>query len=349
MTTIIDVAKRAKVSPATVSNAFNKPGRVGKATLERVLSVAAEMNFQPNLMAHGLRSQKTGIVGIVVSDIRIAYTAQIAKGAQDRLRQAGKTALITNVGHDQASIRSHLLELRQQGIRAFVMAPAPYRYDEETRELILQMLNDGMHMSFVSNELASFPADVVLWQAQEGAKTLVNHFAKLGHEKIAFVRLPLNKSTAGLKRWLGYQEGMHVMGLPLRDEYVFEGTLDFESGVRAANYLLNLPDPPTAILANDDLMASGVINRCYHMGIKIPADLSIAGFSSLDMAQHLSPALTTVGVSLENMGRSAAELLLERLDEPGQAPRKIHKDYELIIRESTGEVSGKEKADEQHR
>ncbi len=338
MTTIIDVAKRAKVSPATVSNAFNKPDRVGKATLERVLTIAAEMNFQPNLMAHGLRSQKTGIVGIVVSDIRIAYTAQIAKGAQDRLRQAGKTALITNTGHDQKNIRSHLLELRQQGIRAFVMAPAPYRYDEETQELLLQMLHDGIHMSFVSNELASFPADVVLWQAQEGAKTLVHHLAKLGHEKIAFVRLPLNKSTAGLKRWLGYQEGMLVLGLDLRDDYVFEGTLDFESGVRAANHLLNLADPPTAIVANDDLMASGIINRCYHMGIRIPEDLSIVGFSSLDMAKHLSPALTTVGVSLEMMGGSAAELLLQRLEEPERPAQKLFNDYELIIRESTGTV-----------
>ncbi|MEM9775286.1 MAG: LacI family DNA-binding transcriptional regulator [Chloroflexota bacterium] len=338
MTTIIEVAKRANVSPATVSNAFNKPSRVGKETLERVLAVAAEMKFQPNLMAHGLRSQKTGIVAIVVSDIRIAYTAQIAKGAQDQLKQAGKIGLITNVGHDQENIKAHLRELRQQGIRAFVMAPAPYRYDEETRELISQMLDDGMHMSFVSNELASFPADVVLWQAQEGAKSLVQHLAKLGHEKIAFVRLPLNKSTAGLKRYLGYQEGMHVLGLPIRDEYVFEGTLDFESGVRAADHFFRLLDSPSAIVAHDDLMAAGIINRCYHLGIRIPADLSIVGFSSLDMAQHLSPALTTVGINLEMMGKSAAELLLQRLNEPDKPPQKLFNDYELIIRESTGPV-----------
>ena len=338
MTTIIDVAKRANVSPATVSNAFNKPSRVGKATLERVLAIAAEMNFQPNFMAHGLRSQKTGMVAIVVSDIRITYTAQMAKGAQDRLKQAGKIGLITNVGHDQTAIRTHLLELRQQGIRAFVMAPAPYRYDEETQELILSMLNDGIQMSFVSNELGSFPADVVLWQAQEGAKTLVQHLAKLGHEKIAFVRLPLNKSTAGLKRYLGYQEGMHVLGLHLRDEYVFEGNLDFESGVRAANHLLNLPDPPTAIVAHDDLVAAGIINHCYHVGIRVPADLSIVGFSSLDMAQHLSPALTTVGISLEMMGNSAADLLLQRLEEPDRPAQKLYNEYELVIRESSGRV-----------
>ena len=207
MTTIIDVAKAANVSPATVSNAFNRPDRVNAQTRERVLAIAAEMNFQPNMMAQGLRSQKSGIIGIVVADIRLGYAAQIAKGAHDRLREAGKTGLITNVGSDQIEIRGTLKDLRQQGVRAFVMAPAPYRYDEETRELLRQLQADGVQLSFVSNEMASFPADVVLWQAQEGAKMLVQHLTDLGHKKIAFIRLPLNKSTAGLKRWLGYQEG----------------------------------------------------------------------------------------------------------------------------------------------
>ena len=338
MTTIIDVAKRANVSPATVSNAFNRPGRVSKNTLERVLAVAADMNFQPNIMAHGLRSQQTGIVGIVVADIQFPYAAQIAKGAQNRLREAGKTGLITNVGQNQSDIRAHLLELRQQGIRAFVLAPAPYRYDEETHTLLRKWIDEGIQLSFVSNEMASFPADSVLWQAQEGAKTLVRHLSKLGHRKIAFIRLPLDKSTAGLKRWLGYQEGMHSLGNPLNDDYVFEGILNFESGVRAANHFLNLADPPTAIMANDDLMAAGVINRCYHAGIRVPDDLSIAGFGNMDIAPNLSPALTTVGVSIEKMGRKAAELLLQRLEEPDRPIQRVFNDYELIIRESTGKV-----------
>lgn len=338
MTTIIDVAKRAKVSPATVSNAFNKPDRVNAKTRERVLAVAAEMNFQPNMWAHGLRSQKSGIVGIVVADIRFAYAAQIAKGAQDRLRESGKTGLITNTGRDQGEIRAILKELRQQGVRAFILAPAPYRYDNATRDLIREIQQDGVMFSFVSNEMASFPADVVLWQAQEGAKMLVRHLTGLGHRKIAFVRLPLNKSTAGLKRWLGYQEGILEQGLQLRTEYVFEGMLNFESGVRALDHFLSLADPPTAIMTNDDIMAAGVFNRCYHLGIRIPQDLSVTGFGNYDVGPHLSPALTTIGVKIEEMGRNAAELMLLRMDEPDRPVEKRLIDYDLIVRESAGPV-----------
>lgn len=339
MTTIIDVARQAQVSPATVSNAFNNPDRLRPETLERVLTVAAEMNFTPNLMAHGLRSQTSGLVGIMVSDIGIQYAAMIAKGAQARLREAQKSGLIINTGKDPVQVRTLMRELVQQGLRAFVMSPSPYRYDEETRELLLEMQSRGIVISFISNELASFPGDVVLWQAQEGAKILVQHLIGLGHRKIGFVRLPFDESTAGLKRWLGYQEGILGSGLPMREAFVFEGDLSFESGVNALDYFLSLEDRPTAIMTVDDHVAAGIINRCYHLGIRVPQDLSVVGFGDLELAQHLSPALTTIGVKVEEMGRQAAELLLRRLVDRDAPPQKPLVDFQMIVRDSTGPLS----------
>ncbi|MEM7118109.1 MAG: LacI family DNA-binding transcriptional regulator [Chloroflexota bacterium] len=337
MTTIIDVAKRANVSTATVSNAFNKPQRVKAETRKRVLAVAAEMNFQPNLHASGLRSQRTGIVGIVVSDIRFNYSAVVAHGIQEELRRANRTGLIANTDGSHQKTRAILRELRQQGVRSFILSPAQYRYDEETLQLLREMQASGIHLAFVSNEMASFSADVVLWNAQEGTKQMVRHLVEQGHHQIAFVRLALNRNTAGLKRWFGFQEGMIEAGLPLIPEYIFEGKMNFETGVQALDHFRQLPEPPTAIFAIDDIVAAGVINRCYHLGIRVPHDLSVVGIGDLPIAQHLSPALTTIGVDIEQMGRKAAELLLERLDNGELPPRKHYLDYQLIVRESSAE------------
>ena len=334
MTKIIDVARRANVSAATVSNAFNKPQRVRAETRERVLAIAAEMNFQPNLHASGLRRQQSGIVGIVVSDIRFNYVAVVARGVQEQLRQANRTGLIANTDGSHRKTRAILQELRQQGVRSFILCPAQYRYDDETRELLTQMQEDGILLSFVSNEMADFSADVVLWQAQEGVKQMVRHLVEQGHRNIAFVSLALNRRTAGLKRWLGFQEGMIEAGLALQPEYAFEAEMTFESGVQALDHFRQLAKPPTAIFAIDDVVAAGIINRCYHLGIRVPQDLSVVGIGDLPISQHLSPALTTVGVDLEQMGRKSAELLLSRLENPDLEPRKLNMDYKLIVRES---------------
>ena len=335
MPTIIDVAKRANVSTATVSNAFNKPNRVNAKTRERVLAVAAEMGFHPNLHAQGLRSRTTGIVGIIVSDIQLYYPATIARGIQERLRKSHKTGLINNSDSDLPAMKAIIHEMTEQGVRAFILCPAPFKYENETLEFLQVLMDGGIKMAFISNELASFPGDVALWQAQEGSKMLTRHLIELGHRKIAFVRLPLQSNMAGIKRWLGYQEGMLEAGLPLHPEYIIDGPIAFETGVMAWDQLRQLPDPPTAVIANDDMIAAGVINRCYHLGMRIPDDLSVTGFGNYPIAQYLSPKLTTVGVPLYTMGTNAAELLLERLADPSLPPRKSLLEYELIVREST--------------
>ena len=334
MTTIKDVAKRAKVSTTTVSYTFNQPQRVRAETRERVLAAAAELGFRPNLHASGLRSQQTGIVGIVVSDIRVYYSAVIARGIQEQLLQANKTGLIANTDGNQAKTRAVIQKLRQQGVRAFIFSPVPSRYDDETLTLFQQMQADGIPIAFVTNEMVSFSADMVLWHAQEGVRQMVQHLVGQGHRKIGVARLKPANLMSGVKRWLGFQEGMIEANLPLRPDYVFEGQLSFESGVRAIDYFRQLTDPPTAIVAIDDVIASGMMNRCFHLGVHVPRDLSIVGIGNTPIAQHLSPALTTVGVDMEAMGRKSAELLLERLTDNSLPPRKPFLDYQLALRES---------------
>lgn len=334
MTTIRDVAKRAKVSTTTVSYTFNQPQRVRTETRERVLAAAVELGFRPNLHASGLRSQQTGIVGIVVSDIRVYYSAVIARGIQEQLLRANKTGLIANTDGKQEKTRAVIQKLRQQGVRAFIFSPVPSRYDDETLALFRQMQTEGIPIAFVTNEMASFSADMVLWHAQEGVRRLVQHLVEQGHRKIGIARLQPGGHMSGVKRWLGFQEGMIESNLPLRQEYIFEGQLNFESGVEAVDYFRQLSDPPTAIVAIDDVIASGMMNRCFHLGVRVPSDLSIVGIGNTPITQHLSPALTSVGVDMEAMGRKSAELLLERLSDISLLPRKPFLDYQLALRES---------------
>ena len=337
MPTIIDVAKRANVSISTVSNAFNKPNRVNAKTRERVLNVAAEMGFRPNLYARSLRTRNTALIGIIVSDIQLPYIATLARGIQNRLNQAEKISLMANTDGSQERIRTIISQLRQQGVNAFILSPVPFNYDDQTRAFFSRLQSDGVSLAFISNELAESNFDTVLTKAQEGSKAMVRYLVELGHRKIAFVSLPFTRGTTGVKRWLGYQEGLIEAGLKVRSELVIETKMSFEGGVVALQQLLQLTDPPTAIIAASDVIASGIMNHAHQLGIQIPSELSIVGYNNEPLAAHLFPALTTVGLPIYQMGVKAAELLLERLQDNSLPPRKPLFDYELIVRESAAE------------
>lgn len=334
MTTIVDVAKIAKVSTATVSNAFNKPDRVGAKTRQRVLAVAQELGFQPNLHARGLRGASTGLVGIIVTDIQISYVSTLARGIQDQLSLNQRTGLIINTDGDQAKTQKTLRSLRQQGVGAFILSPAPFLYEEDTRALLQEFQADGVPLVFASNEMASFPADAVLTSAQEGAKAMVRYLVECGHRKIAFVTLPVGTGTSGLKRWLGYQEGLLESGIPIRSDYMVESEMSMEGGMKSIVPLLDLPDPPTAVMAVSDTIASGIISQCHRLGVKVPDELSVVGYNDEPLAKHTTPALTTVGLPLAEIGKTAADLLIQRLSQPDLPWQKPLFDFKLIVRES---------------
>lgn len=335
MSTIIDVAKQAKVSTATVSNVFNKPERVNVKTREKVLSVAKVLNFQPNPYARGLRNQKTGMVAIAVPDISFYNSAQVAKGAHEYLKENHRLGLITNIGFDKARVIEQFKTLHTQGVSGFIVSALPNsRFDADILELLLSYEKEGAAVVYIGNNYETMDVNVVLNQSQQGCKTLVNHLASLGHKDIAYLSFYHSKGMA-VKRWLGFQEGLLEASLDLNPEYVIEGEISLEAGVRGLEQLLSLPRPPTAIMTASDIIASGVVNAAYRLGIKIPDDLSVTGFDAMPISEFATPSITSISIPTYELGSKAAEILLARLQDSEKPKEKAYLPFELLIREST--------------
>jgi len=322
MTTIADVAKQAKVSTATVSNVFNKPERVKEETRDHVLDIAENLGFVPNLYARNLRGSPSGLIGVIITDIRLPEVSQLTRGIQDQLTQFQRTGVIINT------------DLYKQGIRAFILSPDPFRYSIDNQKFFRQLQSDGVTLVFIGDELASYSADVILTSAQEGATAMVRHLVNKGHKKIAYVGWHLDNGTAGVKRWLGYQEGLLLSGVPIQPEYFVEVERSMAGGIDGIQRLLISSDPPTAVMGASDTIASGIVHECHRQGVPIPEQLSVVGFHDEPLARHLHPTLTTVRLPFFEIGQRAIDVLLERIDHPELAWQKPRFDYDLILRES---------------
>ena len=340
MAGVIDVAKRAQVSVGTVSNVFNNLDKVRPETRDRVLAAAAELDFRPNLHARALRRGHTTLIGVIVTDIEFPSLANLVRAIQEELTANGCIGVSVNTDGDQTKTRAALEDLRAQGFGGFILSPIPGWYDDETKAMLLRLHSEGVPLALVANDMAGFPTDVLEPHAEAGSRHMVNYLAEKGHEKIAYVGMQIDDVTAGRGRWLGFQEGMFDNGLPLRPEYRVEmptALHQFAAGAQALDKLMSLDDPPTAIMAVSDSVAHGLISTCHQRGIEVPDDVSVAGFNDEPVAKYFAPPLTTIRFATGEIGRQAAQFIVERLSDPHIPPRKPDYPIELIERESVGQ------------
>ncbi len=180
--------------------------------------------------------------------------------------------------------------------------------------------------------------DAVIMDYGPAACLLTEHLLQLGHRRIAFIH-GVARPALGADRLFAYRRTMRAAGVPFEADFVVHCGPSLDDGLRAAHRLLNLSPRPTAILGVNDLMAISAIQAASERGMAVPRDVSVAGFDDIDMAAHIVPPLTTVHAGGDEVGRRAAELLLQRLDHPDAPPQQIVAQTQLVIRGSTGPVS----------
>jgi LacI family transcriptional regulator len=168
-----------------------------------------------------------------------------------------------------------------------------------------------------------------------GAGLAIEHFHKLGHDRIATITGPAHMRV-GMDRLVGYRQALERLGLPYRDEYVRDGDFYFESGFASMQELLSLPEPPTAVFAASDLMAAGAIRAVEQAGLSVPADIAVVGFDDIQLAAMMQPALTTIRQDKLGLGAAAAEALLGMIERDGASPPGITLPVELVVRASSG-------------
>src|SRR5919112_4296982 len=335
--TLRDVAAAAGVHPATASRALNPDTRslVNAETAQRVLDAAAALGYRPNPIARGLNTSRSYTIGVVLPDLRNPLFPPIARGIEERLEPAGYTSLIANTDNEPERERLSFDALRARQVDGFITASA-----QREHPLLLEIAANGRPIVLVNRAMDDDALPSVVPDDRHGMRQAVEHLLALGHRRIAHLAGPFTVST-GVHRYEGFVQGLEAAGCAVEPELVRRGErFTEEEGNRTCRELLASGREFTAVLAANDLMALGCIDALREAGLDCPVDVSVVGFNDMDWSARLSPPLTTVRVPHQRLGTEAADLLLERLADPGAPARHVVLPAELVVRGSTARATG---------
>lgn len=327
-----DVAARAGVHPATVSRALSERTRhmVNAATAERVLNAARELGYTPNPIARSLKTNRSFTVAVLLPDLTNPLFPPMVRGIEDALGEAGFTALIANTDNHPDRALAALETMRVRQADGCIAATAT-RDDE-----LLVEASAETPTVLINRRMRGHAIPAVVADDRSGVRQAVEHLAALGHERIAHVAGPQWLST-GADRHEAFVQALRGVGLdPDPSLICFGEGFTEEQGALALTSLLDADAQFTALMAGNDLMALGCYDALAERGMSCPADVSIVGFNDMPFADKFNPPLSTVRIPHYEMGRRAAELLLERLAGDGRA----HGDdvvlpVEFVLRAST--------------
>jgi LacI family transcriptional regulator len=330
--TIRDVARVASVHPGTVSRALNEETRtlVNPETAQRVLAAADQLGYRPNRIARGLKTSRSHTIGVLIPDITNPLFPPILRGIEDRLDAAGYTSLIVNTDNDPDRERVYLEAMRGRQVDGFISATA--RLDSE---LLVELAAAGTPLVLVNRSLEDASVAAVTVDDQRGIALAVQHVAGLGHERIGHVAGPQNLST-GHRRYLGFIDEMANRRLEVPDQHIsFAASFTEDEGAAACGELLDAAPELTAIVAANDLLALGCYDALEARGMSCPDHVSIVGFNDMPFIDRLRPPLTSVRIPQREIGKVAADLLLERLNGGAEIPDEILLEPMLVVRGST--------------
>ncbi|KQM97711.1 LacI family DNA-binding transcriptional regulator [Sphingomonas sp. Leaf25] len=334
--TINDVARLAGVSKKTVSRVINRSPLLGGETRERVEAVIAELGYIPNPQARALALRRNFLIALIHDNPNAQMVLNVQQGLLEVLRDTEFELLVHPVDRgapDMADEIRHFLE-RQRPYGVMLLPPI-------SENDALAALCTQIGCRYVRMGSASFDehAHMVSSNDREAVRGAIDHLFAAGHRRICMIAGPHGFRSA-FERQQGYEEAMEAAGIGMQRTWIAQGDYTFESGMRAAERLLDLSPRPTAIFSSNDEMAAGALHVARQRGLEVPQDLSIIGFDDTSIASHLWPPLTTVRWPIATMARAAALKLIEDGEEIGEPPEEAMFVSTLIRRASVAPPAG---------
>lgn len=327
MPTIKEVSRRAKVSPSTVSRVLNETVPVADDTKQRVLDAVRELNYEPNVFARSLVTNRSGGIGVVLNEISSPFFSGIIKGIEEVVEANGMHLVVSSGHADALCEREAATFLRQHRTDALILHPESMSDDD-----ILKWLDNDIPLVIIGRFVAELTDRCVYLDNEMGGFLATQHLLESGHERIAHISGPLAMKDSR-DRLHGYRRALEAAGLAFDEKLVVEANFVEEGGSRATSRLLNRGTEFTAIFAGNDQMAAGALQTLRDAGLKVPNDISLVGYDDVLFARYLFPTLTTVRQPLVEMGRAAAGIAIAALEKK-EAEVKRKFDPELIIRTS---------------
>lgn len=329
--TISDVARRAGVSPMTVSRVINGESNVRPATRDVVNAAISAMNYSPNSAARNLAGAGQTRIGLLYSNPSAGFLSEFLLGSLDQASRSDIQIIVEKceLGDHEIEVTRHLIE---GGIDGIVLPPPLCE-----AEAVLDLLNAAQVPTVtVASSLPSDKSLAIRIDDREAALTMTRHIMALGHRRIGFITGNPNL-TASARRLEGYGAALAEVGVALDPALITHGLYTYRSGLDAAEQLLDLADRPTAIFASNDDMAAATVAVAHRRGLDVPSDLTVCGFDDTTLSTAIWPELTTIHQPIADMARAAVEMLVATIRRPKSSAgeeRDRVLDYTLIRRQS---------------
>jgi len=323
---IKDVAKVAEVSPATVSRVL--AGRaVDPVMRERVLAAVESTGYRPNLAARRLRSRHSNTIGLIVADIRNPFFTAVSRAIEDLAYARGLRVILCNTDEDPKREAMYLQLMQEERVTGVVLAPSRAGSENAGR------FSTDFPMVLIDRAVPGATRDCVVLDNEAMAANLVTHLHERGHARVAGLFGAL--SATGLQRRLGFQRAAETLGMDAQALSVPHGPGETEKAVAAA---MAAPNPPTALLASNGVMLMAVLRALDSLGLTVPGDVALVGFDKEDWMEFVGGGLTVIEQPVEEIGRAAMTMLLDRIDHPDAAARRVVLAGRLVARMSSSNV-----------
>lgn len=329
MPTIYDVARLAAVSPATVSRVLNDRSDVNPDMARRVRESVQQLGYRPNGVARNLRLKVAAVWALIISDIENPHFTSLVRGVEDGARASGHSVVLCNSDEQLERERRYVDVALAERMAGVVISPSSDR-----ESALGPLLDAGVPVVTIDRRLRNSPVSSIVVANKRGAHEATRHLMEGGYRRIACVTGPLRTSTAA-QRLAGYLGALAEAGVVADPDLVRIADFKEVGGADAVRSLLQLRKPPDAIFSANSLMTMGALGALADAGIRVAHDIGVVGFDDLPWARLMHPALTTVAQPTYEIGRSAADMLLERAGRPDAPVRTVTLPTRLVVRESS--------------
>ncbi len=331
MATIYDVAKRAGVSPATVSRALSGAKGVSETTRQRVLAAARELRYSPNYIARSLKKRQTNTIALIISDITNPFFTALARGVEDKASEHGFNTIFCNTDEDPRVEAAYVELMLRRQVDGLLISSCSNGHSLEV------LSRKSVPVVLVDRKVPHSRWDYVVGDSEYGAYALTRHLIEVhGKRKIAVISGPLTLSTSR-ERIEGYRRALQEAGIVPCEAYIRAGAYKEEFGYQVMRELLMERHPVEAVFAGNNVIAVGVIRAARELGMRVPEDLALVTFDDFDLASVLFPFLTVAKQPAYTIGTLAVEMLLGRIrGEKVRERREVVLRPEIIIRKSCG-------------
>ena len=312
MSTIVEVAKRARVSTATVSNVIRGTRKVSEERTARVQAAIHDLNYSPNEIARSLKVKQTRMLTMVLPDITNPFFPEIIRGAEDAAFARGYFLLTANTDEQPGRERRIIAALRSYRIDGILLATAQGSLGHDTSH-IASLVRAGVSVVCLDRAVPDVPTDAVLLDNVGGARECVRHLIKQGHRRIGIITGTLHLQT-GYERLEGYRLALEDAGMAIEKRLIAEGDFRFESGRRRALALLKHSARPSALFVCNGVMAQGALQAFDECKLRCPGDVALATFDDISLDHSFHPHITAVVQPSYEMGSRAAGMLMDRVE-----------------------------------